>query len=55
MINVTQDQLFTLFTNSELIPGKKYRIVDYKPVVSHNYAKWNEQQYDLVVIAISNN
>src|SRR5574344_1540660 len=52
---ITTSELLTLKNESKLVPGRHYRIIDYKPVFVHNNARWCEHQYDLVVRATSIN
>lgn len=54
---ITYSELKTLRDSNQLIPGKKYRIIDYIPVFEGNinYARYAGNQFDIIVTALSNN
>lgn len=52
---ITYAQLYSKVSNSELIPGTKYRITDYVTTTSHEGTISAGHRFDLVVTAISDN
>lgn len=52
---VTYNQLVTLVNNNQLIPGQKYRITDYVTTTMQNDTYSEENQFDIIVTALSEN
>ena len=61
VIKITHSEILNLIENSKLIPGKKYRIIDYKTTVntSHDYYNgitvYNNEFFDIIVEALTTN
>ena len=52
-VNITYDELKSLSDNSQLIPGKQYRIIDYETRVTGSDIQSAGHVFDLIVTAIS--
>lgn len=55
IINTNWEGLISLRNNSQLIPGCKYRIIDYVTTTGKNNTISNEQPFDVIVEALTNN
>lgn len=55
LIEVLYKDLVTLRNNSELIPGKKYRITDYVTTTSQENTQSAGHQFDIIVTALTKN
>lgn len=55
MLNQTYSEMVALVENSELIPGMKYRITDYVTTTSVIDTTSNQNRFDIIVTATSNN
>ena len=55
MINVTYNELKQLRDSSQLVPGQHYRITDYVTTTSQYKTASAEHQFDVVVLALSEN
>ena len=51
---ITYSELVTLRNNSQLIPGRKYRIIDYSTTTSETDTVSAGHDFDIVVSAVSN-
>ena len=52
MINITYEELVNLRDNSKLIPGAKYRMIDYETIVSGSDIKSAMHPFDLILTAL---
>lgn len=56
LVKVTYADLVDMVTNSQLVPGQKYRIIDYAPNMSDNYGISSANHiFDIVTMALSEN
>ena len=55
MTNITYSELKSLRDNSQLVPGAKYRITDYKTTTTQSNTKAVNNQFDIIVTADSSN
>ena len=55
LVNITYSELKSLRDSSKLIPGRWYRITDYECTTSTNGTSSAGHQFDIVVLALSNN
>lgn len=55
MINITYAELYNLVILGKLVPGQKYRIIDYETTTSDENTKSAGHVFDLVVTALSKN
>lgn len=53
LVPITYDELKALRDSSSLIPGMKYRITDYETSVKQDYCISAHHQFDIVVLALS--
>lgn len=55
LVNITYSELKSLRDSSKLIPGRWYRITDYECTTSASGTRSAGHQFDIVVLALSNN
>ena len=55
LINITYSELKSLRDSSKLVPGRWYRITDYECTTSASGTRSAGHQFDIVVLALSNN
>ena len=54
-MNITWFELKTLRDNSQLVPGRQYRITDYQCTTTQANTRSEEHQFDIIVTADSRN
>ena len=53
IIEINHADLFALRDSSQLIPGQKYRIIDYITTTSQENTRSAEHQFDIIVTALN--
>lgn len=54
MLSVTYDDLVELVESSQLVPGTRYRIIDYRCTTTQDGTQAKDYQFDIIVVADSN-